>query len=555
MTHITWTANLGDLIEFLTQARPLANRLTIVQLLRSFMRERLVEFETFPDRLEFYPSSSLPPIVLERQEPKSSNYDPLTETWTSESLEAFLVQEWIENLLTKEPQESKLRLILEVENSLDNLTFALAQYLRICSLSKEGEVPQENCPELFFERWTIFGHNQHPCSKTRMGLEPEQVIDFGSEFFHSQEILLLDIPSHLINNVGSDWPFKADKEGFTRTPIHSWQWEYLQQEKPEAASLCQVSDCSISCFNGSSFRTYFAQEQALCLKLPLHIQITSCERTLGHYTIQNGPVYSKILNAIKAENSIFHNAHFLKEYSGLWAEPNSALGRECNLLLREDLRSLAPNSYDIIPLSSLLSYYPGSSEDIFKKIFCHSHIDILQSYLELLLPPLYVLLCQYGIGLECHLQNTVLILKDGLPQKVAHRDWGGLRAYVPYITSYSTLAQKLVTAPTVKNNWEDVYTKFFSCLFCNHLEELFQLFEHHTKKSADSYYAFALKTLEQAIEQTAVHNQEHEAMLEQLVQVVSKRDFKIKALTTMRLHPDRGDIYLSPHEHSHKAAR
>jgi siderophore synthetase component len=52
-------------------------------------------------------------------------------------------------------------------------------------------------------------------------------------------------------------------------------------------------------------------------------------------------------------------------------------------------------------------------------------------YARLVLPPVLTVATRYGIGLEAHLQNCVPTFVDGVPHRLALRDFAGLRVYPP----------------------------------------------------------------------------------------------------------------------------
>ena len=53
-------------------------------------------------------------------------------------------------------------------------------------------------------------------------------------------------------------------------------------------------------------------------------------------------------------------------------------------------------------------------------------------YARLLLPPVLHLL-HHGLGLEAHLQNSIPVFRDGVPVRIAFRDFAGLRLHLPRI--------------------------------------------------------------------------------------------------------------------------
>ena len=58
-------------------------------------------------------------------------------------------------------------------------------------------------------------------------------------------------------------------------------------------------------------------------------------------------------------------------------------------------------------------------------------LGFLRDYARVLLPPVLRLAARYGIGLEAHLQNCLPTFINGVPTRMAFRDFAGLRVYLP----------------------------------------------------------------------------------------------------------------------------
>ncbi len=72
--------------------------------------------------------------------------------------------------------------------------------------------------------------------------------------------------------------------------------------------------------------------------------------------------------------------------------------------------------------------------------------------LKAMLPPFIHLMIAHGILLEAHAQNTVLIVKDGLPTGVAIRDLPGGLHYIAGYTPHETSLSQLRQAPAHRNS-------------------------------------------------------------------------------------------------------
>jgi siderophore synthetase component len=173
-------------------------------------------------------------------------------------------------------------------------------------------------------------------------------------------------------------------------------------------------------------------------------------------------------------------------------------------------------------------------------------LAFLREYAELLLPPVLRLATRHGIALEAHLQNCVPTFVDGVPHRLAVRDFAGLRIHLPRL-SVSVGSENLVrlwpSSVVVADEVDTMRAKLGYTALQAHLSELvLQLVLSH---GVDERAAWTVVR--------AVIDEAYDTMLADPATARAARGdhafltaptMPHKALLRMRLAPSGGDIYL-----------
>jgi siderophore synthetase component len=175
------------------------------------------------------------------------------------------------------------------------------------------------------------------------------------------------------------------------------------------------------------------------LKVSLDIQVTSTRRTISVASTRNGPALSALLHRLLAGEP---RVLLLAEEAG----SGGLIGtrhRDLAAIVRRGLDGRLERGEEAVPGGALYATMPGSAQPLVADVVDRYAIRrrladrpsaaaaFLAEYARLLLPPLLRLAARHGIAIEAHLQNCVPTFRQGVPHRLALRDFAGLRVLRP----------------------------------------------------------------------------------------------------------------------------
>ncbi|CAH0776626.1 unnamed protein product [Bemisia tabaci] len=177
------------------------------------------------------------------------------------------------------------------------------------------------------------------------------------------------------------------------------------------------------------------KKEGLHVKTALTVQLTSAIRGVSSTSARNAPRLSKLLASIVDGNlelqrtDAFGRKLFLPHriLAGI------AFKESCNSLaaiLREDVENLIACDEVALPVASLFARSPLTKNTVITDLISELGVDPIiwfKALTELVVPPLIILMSRYGIALEPHPQNLIVILRKGWPHRFTVRDFGGIR--------------------------------------------------------------------------------------------------------------------------------
>ncbi|QPC45635.1 IucA/IucC family protein [Mangrovibacillus cuniculi] len=407
---------------------------------------------------------------------------------------------------------------LEVENSVYNYALGLTSVpIRFASLPKENSVWEyvtnqstNFSPLTFFEQLVIQGHTIHPCSRTRLGMAAEAVTtyapEWGSDFevpvvaVHQRhvhvtnkegegitELLLKDYPSfqaQLKKQLGEEW------KQYELIPVHPWQLENTiipryQKEITEKV-VVPLEKISIPMSALVSFRSLSptGSKRLHHIKTAINVQMTSAVRTVSAASTINGPKLSVILEQLEREA----NVQFLQEKSGIHFIPSEHLSDtdknfyEKNLasIIRENPEAKLHTGEVAMPGVSLLAPSPFTNkmviEELIQSLAEKENLSqeaatkaFLQKYVDVVLPGVLTLMTKFGISLEVHLQNAVIVFQDKLPKRLLIRDNGGVRIMPSRLGQEVDIDNR---TNLLTDEAKDLHAIFSHAVIHNHLGEI-----------------------------------------------------------------------------------
>ncbi|MGH3825720.1 MAG: IucA/IucC family protein [Pseudonocardiaceae bacterium] len=242
---------------------------------------------------------------------------------------------------------------------------------------------------------------------------------------------------------------RRDLTDYELLPVHPWQ---LHRTVPDryGDALAQrrvivIPRTGIRARPLLSLRTLApaTDRRAAHLKTAVDIRLTTAIRVVSPATAHNGPVVSALLAEIgRREHGFGGRFVSLAELaSGSYRPaPGEPLDGAASLaaIARESPERHVDEGELALPVAALAARSPSSGRPLLAEVLdelasAHQRARsdtaerFLASYCDCALPALFTVLSRWGIALEPHGQNTVVVLREGLPIRLLYRDFGGIR--------------------------------------------------------------------------------------------------------------------------------
>lgn len=330
------------------------------------------------------------------------------------------------------------------------------------------------------------GHRYHPCFRSRIGFSVQDNLRYAPEYAQPFTLVWLAIAVQASATHGVEAMayerfiedqlgtqeyrrLRAQIEGQGRAParyrllpVHPWQWEnaitlhfadwladgtLLHLGAGGGDWLAQQSIRSLSSLAG---------ERRHNLKLPLSIANSSADRILSDHHVHNAPIISTWLQGVCDADSFLAQGPrlaILHEPAGITVAESHQRSGAYGLLgaiWRQSPPSVLHAGEQVFPMTALTTRDTAGALTILPWLDRHGVERWVAALLEASVAPLLHLMMAHGVLLECHAQNTLLILRDGLPCRIAMRDLPGGLHYLAGATGAEQLA-RLRAAPAYRN--------------------------------------------------------------------------------------------------------
>ncbi len=423
-------------------------------------------------------------------------------------------------------QQGEDDFIGELENSVANYALALAAAeLRkeklhwsgdtFSMLSAEKKKDPLFSPLAFGEQWVIDGHTLHPCTKTKLGLTAQEVIQFSPEWGARVDLIPVAVHKNLASmhaigdetmtdillreypNLAKVLKEKLPSNGrdYEIIPVHPWQLKhtvnvYLKEEMNRKLVI-PLETGAIPTTALLSFRSLAPHRSNTLhhIKTAVNVQMTSAKRTVSPASVKNGPVISAILKKIAASDPVIGKSYqFLAETAGGYFlsqqnEKDEFLMKNISALLRENPEQHISELEIALPAAFLISRSPITEKLILLELvekyakdknvsLFIAAVEYINVYAERLLPGLLTLIAKYGISLEAHLQNAVPVFRDGMPVRFLFRDNGGIRIKEDRFSLVEGSFEINNNTNLLTDSEQDLFNMFSHALLHNHLGEM-----------------------------------------------------------------------------------
>lgn len=371
------------------------------------------------------------------------------------------------------------------------------------------------------------GHQLHPCARTRLGWDRADRERYDLEATRPVQVRLVADRAGVLERSGDDFRNHPMLRGLDLPdpvlPVHPWQLEHRVLPGYRdlfASGRLEVMDATAPAWPTAAIRTLAGHGAPGFLKLALGIQITSTRRDISPATALLGPRLSALLMAI---NRITHNGlesehRILADTAGAWL-PGS---RELTALARSPLTSIEPSDLVYVPATALTATSPVTGLSLAAEYARWSGDPEawLRKYTRLFAHPVLAK-AEMGIGLEAHLQNSIVAMRGPEPVFPVSRDLGGARIHLPTLPWDLELPKD---SPVNAASMDQVRSKVAYTLFQNHFAALVAVLERDLGLDGAGFWADLATELDGRLSGAA-----REAYL------APKQ--ATKALLTMRLHP------------------
>lgn len=499
----------------------------------------------------------------------------------------------------------------ELENSVQNLSLAMEAYEKFKKEFKE-EYPNIQTsielvrlkmlksssfsPHVFYEQSTIQGHPAHPCAKTKIGLNPQDICSYAAEWRPIVALHLVAVHRNFSKVISlnkeqlAEYLLKQfpeikekielelkesnlDLNDFEIFPVHPWQYHNailkLYTEQIQKKSIIPLKTATIDAMPLISFRSFCSYNQSKSknhyfhIKTPVNMLATSDIRTISARAAESGPLISKTLSQIIANDPDLKSFHFhiLKEFLGAYYhqedEENAfkSLSENLSVIYRENPEKQLNEDEICLPAASLIEKSPLSDKliliEFIEEYYRNNHFQSIKScaknffkeYLLLSIKPFLILMCRYGISLEGHLQNTIIAFDQGKPTRIFIRDFADIR-----ISKKRLNKQNYGLDLSVKNSYvfcqEDahLYRNVFHAVYQNHYYEIILVICSHFSIPERNLWKYVYTMTKEALSEMKKKPDLKDQILED-EKFLFKKYIQTKALTKMRLLGEINNYY------------
>lgn len=338
----------------------------------------------------------------------------------------------------------------------------IAQYER----NNKEEYTQKSYDE--FESHLIDGHPYHPSYKARIGFQYRDNFQYGYEFM--QPMKLIWIAAHkkyssvgyknevtydniLIEEIGErkleEYLERIHNVGcnpkqYVFIPVHPWQWENFI-----ISNYADHIQDKFIIYLGKSEDEYCAQQSMRTLrnvtnpkkpyvKLSLNILNTSTLRTLKPYSVVSAPAISNWLNDVVSNDSYLRDESriiLLHEFSSVTYDTNKkSVYGSLGCIWRESVCKYLDTQEDAIPFNGLYAKEKDGTPIIDPWLNKYGIENWLQLLIRKAIIPVLHLVIEHGIALESHGQNMIFVHREGIPVRIALKDFHeGIEFYRPFL--------------------------------------------------------------------------------------------------------------------------
>lgn len=316
----------------------------------------------------------------------------------------------------------------------------VAGYLR--HRAAEPEDPAGTPPFLAAEQALVLGHPLHPTPKSRAGLGAGEEAEFSPELRGSFVPHWFAADPSIVSSDGGATELLADfapelPDGQVPVPAHPWQAREVRS-RPEVRRLLDegllrdLGSRGEPWFPTASLRTVYRPDAPVMLKFSLGLPITNSKRENLHKELRRGVEIDRLLRAGLGDELAAAHPGFGIVRDPAWLAVGCEDGENgLELVVRENpfapdervacVAGLVAERPDagraqLAAIVEDLARDPGRSTEEVAREWCGRYFDAVVA-------PVLWLYREFGLGLEAHQQNALVVLDErGWPVGGWYRD-------------------------------------------------------------------------------------------------------------------------------------
>ncbi|CAB0955991.1 siderophore biosynthesis protein [Corynebacterium diphtheriae] len=357
------------------------------------------------------------------------------------------------------------------------------------------------------EQLVCDGHPAHPAAKTSLGIGdsflhvlPEQTETIQLRFVAVDTDHAVVVGGHPVETINEAMPLlgarlnaeleRRELHHHSVIPVHPFQWDnVITSEFAEeiASGTIVLLETTATAEPLMSVRTLRVSDTtgSMHIKVALEIQLTGAVRGVSAGAVAAPAIASIIDDACTLDAGFIPRTDtdqpaFSVAYdrSAIRWNADSGIRAHCfGAVLRDDPTGNADDEI-AMPVATLLARNPLTGATIAADLIdelSHRHnrhrdeiaTDWFTALGKLLFVPAVALIARWGIALEPHPQNTIIILRDGMPHRIVVRDLGGCRLWANGPLAAHPIVDKLRATALIENDLIRLIDKVFYPLVAN----------------------------------------------------------------------------------------
>jgi siderophore synthetase component len=306
-----------------------------------------------------------------------------------------------------------------------------------------------------------------------------------------------------------------DPDAYYFVPVHDWQWEHsiVQLFPRDIANnaIVPLGDGPDRYLPQQSVRTFvnIDEKSRHHVKLPMRILNTLVWRGLPGERTELAPAITEYIKGIYAQDEFLSEECDLilpgeiagvnydhEDFTAIDGVPYQYL-ELLGAIWRESIYTFVEDDEQPITLSALM-HIDGDGTPYISRLVEQSGLTLqewLDEFFDVVLPPLLHFLYRYGTVFSPHGQNTILVLKDGVPHRLAVKD---------FVDDVNVSQHPLPELEALPNEIHDVLRKeppdglcqfIFSGLFICVLRYVVDVLDVHHDYDEERFWGQARKTI------------------------------------------------------------